>query len=64
MSCVIELLDVEGVLLELYYSSFVIIYVAVVRRTKYGDNSGELLRAVPFMHFITIELGFMRTQNR
>jgi hypothetical protein len=61
MRCVIELLDVQGVLFELYYGSFVVIYVAIVRGTKYGDDSREFLGPVPFMHLVPIELRLMRS---
>jgi hypothetical protein len=56
MCCVIELLDVESVLLELYYRPLVIIYIAVVRGTKYGYHCWEFLGSIPLMHFITIKL--------
>ena len=61
MRCVIELLDVESVLLELYYGTLVIIYVAVVRGAEYGDNSGEFLCTVPFMHLVPVKLGLVGT---
>ena len=64
MRCVIELLDIESVLLELYYSSLVIIDIAIVRSTKYSDYCREFLCTVPFMHLVSIELSFMCAQNR
>lgn len=60
---IIELLYVKGVLFELYDCSFVVVYVTVVWGREYRYHSREFLSAVPFVHFIAIELRFMRPQN-
>ena len=64
MSSVIELLYVECVVLKLYYCSFVVVHVAVVRRWKYCYHHWKLWSSVPLMHLISFELCFMGSQYR
>lgn len=54
-----ELLDVQGVVDELYHRCLVLVVVAVVGRRKYGDHRRELLLPTPLVHFEALWLGLV-----
>jgi hypothetical protein len=56
---VIELLNVEGVVLELDDCPLVVIDIAVVWSAEDGDDDGKVLTSVPPVHFVAIHLGFV-----
>ena len=64
MRCVVELLNVQRVLLELDDRSFVIVHITVVGRREYSYHCRKLLLAVPLVHFVPVELCFVRSNNR
>ena len=61
---VVELLYIESVLLELDDGSLVVVHVAVVGRRKYCDHHRKFLWPVPLVHFVPVELGLVRSQDR
>ena len=64
MWCVVELLYVERVVLKFDYGAFVVIDVAVIWGGEDCDNDWELLRPVPLVHFVAVELRLVSSQNR
>ena len=63
MRSVVELLYVERVVLKFYDCAFVVVDVAVVGRGEDGDDHRELLRSVPLVHLVAVELRLVRTQH-
>lgn len=63
MGSVVELLDVECVLFKFNNGSLIIVNIAVVWCREYCNNHWEFLRAIPFMHFISIKLGLVGSQD-
>lgn len=45
-------------------STFVIVDVTIVRSGKDSNDNREFRRTIPFVHFVTIKLSFMSSQNR
>ncbi len=62
MRSVVELLYVERVIFKFYDCAFVVVNVAVVRSGEYRDDYGKLLRAVPLVHFVAVELRLVGTE--
>ena len=60
---VVILLNLNLVVFESQHCGLVIIYIAVVRRTEYGDDRGEFRRAIPLMQFVPIHLYFVGTHH-
>ena len=58
-----KILYIKGVALNFNDGAFVFINIAVVRSTKYGYNSRELLRFLPIMNFVALHLHLMRSDN-
>ncbi len=61
---VVELLYVERVVFKLDHRSFVVVDIAVVRSREYRDDDRELLRPVPLVHFVAVELRLVSPQHR
>ena len=64
MGCVVELLYVEGVVLEFDDCSLVVVDVAIVGRREDCDDNGELLGAVPLVHFVAVKLRLVSSKHR
>ena len=41
---------------KFYNCTFIVVYIAIIRCAKYGDNNRKIRSSIPSMHFITIQL--------
>ena len=57
---VVELLDVESIVLELYEGALVVVDVAVVGCRENRDHCREVGLAVPLVHLVALDLGLVR----
>ena len=72
MLCIVKLLNIKSVILvklyinmylELDNRSLIVINVAVIRSRDYGDNGWEVGFTIPSMHFKSLELGLVRSNQ-
>lgn len=59
MWCIVELLYVECIIFEFDNCTFVIVDITIVRSRKDGYYNWKLLRPVPLVHFVAVELGLV-----
>lgn len=64
MWCIVELLNIKGVLFKLNDGALVVVDVAVVWSRENCNHCREFLCAVPFVHFVSVKLSFMGPQYR
>ena len=72
MLCIVKLLNIKSVILvklyinmylELDNRSLIVINVAVIRSREYGDNGWEVRLTIPSMHFKSLELGLVSSNQ-
>ena len=61
---VIELLDVQSIVLKFYEGTLVIVDITIIRGTEYSDDSWEVGLSIPFVHFVSLDLGLMGSDYR
>ena len=54
----------QRIAVEFQDRAFVVIHVAVVRSGEYCDHGWEFALAVPVVHLVSFELGFVSAQHR
>ena len=64
MRCVVKLLDVNLLSFKFDDRSFVIVNITIIRSWEYCNDHWKPAFWIPFMHFITFKLCFMRSNNR
>jgi hypothetical protein len=63
MRHLLKVLNVEGVSLDLDDGGFVLVHVAIVRSREYRDHTRQLLRLLPVMYLVALDLDLMCSDN-
>jgi len=63
MLSIIELLDIETIVFELYDGTFIFINITIVRSTKYSDYWWKITTSFPSVHFVPFNLSFMSSDD-